>query len=56
MMQKYRNVIFDIEQVTAERWNWAIYAKIGERERCWPESAEAPAKPSRQRIWRSMIG
>lgn len=28
-MQKYRDVIFDVEQITAERWDWSVYAKIG---------------------------
>jgi hypothetical protein len=30
-MQRYRGLIFDVEQITIERWDWSIYSQIGER-------------------------
>jgi hypothetical protein len=30
-MQRYRDVIFDIEQINVERWDWRIYNRIDQK-------------------------
>jgi hypothetical protein len=48
-MERYGNVILDVEQMNAERWDWKIYQQIGERAlfaTWWTESAASRSVPA----------
>jgi hypothetical protein len=47
-MEKYRNLIFDVDQENAERWNWKIFSQIGER--ALVAGTEKPLKAARLAI------
>jgi hypothetical protein len=53
MMEKHRDIAFDVHQLTDEKWEWVVYPKIGQGTRfsgVSPTAAKANKKAARPRI------